>query len=52
MSREALVVEALSEALGDRTDVAFQPAGGGCINEAAIAVRGDETFFVKWDGPP
>jgi fructosamine-3-kinase len=53
VSREALVAQALAEALGrDPGPLRFDGAGGGCINSAATVDALGERYFVKWNDRP
>jgi fructosamine-3-kinase len=52
-SRGDVIESLLAEALGrGPAPVTLTPTAGGCINTAALAVRGGETFFVKWNDHP
>jgi fructosamine-3-kinase len=46
-------VDRIAAALGCASgELALRPAGGGCINQAALATAAGTTYFVKWnDGP-
>jgi len=53
VSRPELVREALAEALGaDPGALELDPAGGGCINSAAVTRAGGREWFVKWNDRP
>lgn len=53
MSRERALAAAFAEALGvDVPQVALEPVGGGCINQAAVCEVAGERWFVKWNDRP
>jgi fructosamine-3-kinase len=52
-ARAEAVRSALGRALGeDLPALALRPAGGGCINQAALVAVGARTWFVKWNERP
>jgi fructosamine-3-kinase len=53
MSRREALRQALEQARGeDPGELELTPAGGGCINTAALVEVGGERLFVKWNDRP